>query len=146
MSFRFAPLAALALLSATPAVAEGTSKAQAFGGPEDQRALITGVCLNQSGLGRAGCLCLADKALVDLETDERDYLLATVLVPPTAERMAGKLGQDGLKKVALFLNEASVFCEKPENQPTVSDVPVSQERAPAAVPAVPAPASPRPQP
>jgi len=117
-----------ALLLAPSAALAQTSEAPPFGSLEQQMLLVAQVCQNQLNIGREGCACLANRTRADLSTEERDYLLASVLAPASAERMAAKLGQPGLQKIALFLEEAAGACSAGPGAPAQPAAPAPPAR------------------
>lgn len=78
---------------------------------EDQRNLISGLCTTQlADLGASGCTCLAERALTELNDDQRAYLILSVVQPPAAEKMPIAQSKDELAAIFNFLGAAHTAC------------------------------------
>jgi hypothetical protein len=108
-----APALLLTAFLAGPASAQDPS----FGSPEEQRNLIAGICTTQLPIGDAGCACLADRALVELDDAQRSYLIFSVVQPPVAERSPIARSQDQLAAIFRFLESASEACRSADAAP-----------------------------
>ena len=121
---RAAILASIVVLMLTAAAAAQTdplSKAgnkAPFGTPAEEKALIANVCGTQlPTLGAAGCACLSDRAMTDLDQPERNYLILTVVQPQAADRTATARSPAELKKIAGFIETAGKDCAPPAAAP-----------------------------
>lgn len=80
---------------------------------ENQVELIAGLCgVQMKAMSPLACTCLAEQALTDLSAPQRDYLIASVVAPPVAERMLndGRVGTADQKTIFTFLNTTSDAC------------------------------------
>ena len=74
--------------------------AEAGKGPkEDERNLVAGICTTQLAIGDAACSCLADRAINELDQEQLNYLILSVVQPQAAEgsgiaQVAGGAGVD----------------------------------------------------
>jgi hypothetical protein len=75
-----------------------------------QKTRIAEACRVEMKLSVAGCNCLADRALADLNDVQREYLLATAISPSAAERMREQVSQDDIQILARFLGSAGQEC------------------------------------
>lgn len=96
-------VAAVLLAAIGPAVAQGSGDAM-------QNTRLAEACGIEMSLSEAGCRCLADRAMSNLTDLQRDYLLATVIAPGTAQRMRDKISQDDMQTLAKFLASAEQEC------------------------------------
>ena len=96
-------VAAILLAALGPAAAQGTDDAI-------QRTRLAEACGIELKLSEAGCRCLAESAIVDLNDLQREYLLATAVAPRAAERMRAKVSQDDIQVLARFLAAAQQEC------------------------------------
>ena len=106
-------LAALLMLA-------GQANAQeiGLGSPEDQRNLIAGICATQlKDLAAAGCTCLADRSLTELDDPQRAYLILSVVQPPAAERLPIAREKEQLAAIFTFLEAAHAACAKSATPP-----------------------------
>jgi hypothetical protein len=83
-----------------------------FGTPEDQKNLIAGLCSVQLNIGPAGCTCLAERALTELDEPQRSYLIMSVVQPPAAERLPIAKSKEQLATIFGFLEKASGECRQ----------------------------------
>ena len=124
---------AVLLLSAVPV----SAVENAFGSPERQQNMIAGICQTQLTIGEAGCLCLAERAIVGLNDAQRDYLILTVVQPPAAEQSPMARSQSDLRAIATFIDTARQECAAaapgaPATEPrTERQGPTPEEEAPA---------------
>ncbi|RFC66148.1 hypothetical protein DYI37_01365 [Fulvimarina endophytica] len=80
---------------------------------ENQTELISGLCAIQlKNMSREACSCLADASLEALSDPQRDYLIASVVAPPVADRMLsdGRVGDPDQAKIFGFLQTYSESC------------------------------------
>jgi len=85
---------------------------------EDQRNLISGICTTQlTDLGASGCTCLAERALTELDENQRAYLILSVVQPDAAEKMPIAKSKDELAAIFNFLGTAHTACGKPGAAP-----------------------------
>ena len=106
----------------------------------NQVELIAGLCgVQMKQMTPLACKCLAEQALEKLSDPQRDYLIASVVAPPVAERMLGdgRVGQPDQATIFAFLNATSEACV------TGSFVEPAEGAAPQATPPA-APAAPAP--
>jgi len=104
--------AAAIVVSAAALTATAAAETQ-FGSPDEQRAIIAGICQTQLTIGEAGCLCLAQRSIGELSDPQREYLIMTVLQPPVAERMAMARSQADLQVIGAFIESARTACAPP---------------------------------
>ena len=108
-----ATLAALLML-AGQAYAEDVG----LGSPEDQRNLVAGICTTQlKDLDTAGCTCLADRSLTELDDPQRAFLILSVVQPPAAERLPIAREKEQLAAIFTFLEAAHAACAKSASPP-----------------------------
>lgn len=103
-----------AALLATPAIAQQTFA------PEQQQAMIAGICLGQLPIGEEGCACLAQRAMTGLDDAQRDYLLLTVIDPVRAQTSPVAGSQTDLTAIFSFLQEAGEECASGAAPPPAS--------------------------
>lgn len=106
--------------SAAPAApaAPGAAPAKQFelpkvGDKNTQIELITGLCgIQMKEMSKEGCHCLAEQTLTGLSDPQRDYLIATVVAPPVADRMLadGRVGQPDQKVIFDFISATADSC------------------------------------
>jgi hypothetical protein len=97
----------VALLSAYgPAAAAEAGK----GPKEDERNLIAGICTTQLAIGDAACSCLADRAINELDQEQLNYLILSVVQPQTAEGSNVAKSQQSLASIFTFLEAARQDC------------------------------------
>jgi hypothetical protein len=105
----FGALAGFALLAlAGLSYAEET---KGSGTKEDQRNLIAGLCTTQLDLDAAGCTCVAERSLTELNDDQRAYLVLSVVQPQAAEKMPIAKSKDELAAIFNFLGAAHDGCK-----------------------------------
>jgi hypothetical protein len=105
----FGALAGFALLAlASVSYAEET---KGSGTKEDQRNLIAGLCTTQLDLDAAGCTCVAERSLTELNDDQRAYLVLSVVQPEAAEKMPIAKSKDELAAIFNFLAAAHDGCK-----------------------------------
>ena len=102
------PLLLCACVWAAPALAQDAG----FGTPEDQKNLIAGLCSVQLDIGPAGCTCLAERSLTELDEPQRSYLILSVVQPPAAERLPVAKSKEQLATIFGFLEKASGECRQ----------------------------------
>jgi len=116
----------LMLGCAASAGAEGT----AHNSVEDQRNLISGLCTTQlADLGATGCTCLAERALNELDENQRAYLILSVVQPDAAEKMPIAKSKEELAAIFNFLGAAHTACVKPGASPADSGAATPQQPA-----------------
>ena len=84
---------------------------------ENQVAIITDICgIQIRNMNRAACTCLADQAMEKLSGPQRDYLIASVVAPPTADQLLrkGNVTKDDQMTIFTFIDTTSETC-KTEN-------------------------------
>jgi hypothetical protein len=113
--------------------------------------LITGLCaIQMKQMSQPACHCLAEQTLTSLSDPQRDYLIATVVSPPVADRMLAdnRVGKVDQEAIFAFLTVTSDACATgsfvaPKAAPAAPATPVpatpAAPAAPAPVPAKPAP-------
>ena len=117
---------------AVPLVAVSVGWAQTgMGTPEDQKNIIAGICGTQIPLSPEGCVCFAERALIELDDPQRAYLILTVIQPPAAERMEIAHSQADLRTIALFIDAAQKGCAaaSTEEAPAGADQPSAEDGA-----------------
>ena len=127
----FVTTAFLLPLAAGPVLAQ---EQHPFGTEEDQQNLIAGICSTQLDIGPAGCVCLAGRAMVELDEGQRGYLILSAIQPPAAERLPIARDQAQLALIFQFLERASGECraaggapaETPETQPAPESAPAPE--------------------
>ncbi|MCQ0988411.1 hypothetical protein [Jiella marina] len=80
---------------------------------ENQVELIAGLCgVQMKTMSPLACQCLAEQTLTGLSDPQRDYLIATAVAPPVAERMLndGRVGTADQRTIFTFLNSTSDAC------------------------------------
>jgi len=82
------------------------------GTTEDQKNLIAGLCTTQLDLDAAGCTCVAEKALIELDENQRAYLILSVVQPQAAEKMPIASSKEELTTIFNFLGAAHDACAK----------------------------------
>jgi hypothetical protein len=108
---------ALALILGPCVTATASAQDAGFGSPEEQRNLIAGICTTQLDIGAAGCACLAERSLVELDEAQRSYLILSVVQPPVAERLPIARSQDQLAMIFRFLESARDECRSAAGMP-----------------------------
>lgn len=81
---------------------------------ENQVAMITDLCgIQIRDATPATCSCLGEQAIEQLTPPQRDYLIATVVAPPTADKLfkRGSVTKDDQLKIITFLNATSEACK-----------------------------------
>jgi hypothetical protein len=116
----------LTLACAASACAEGAAGNNA----DDQRNLISGLCTTQlTDLGASGCTCLAERALSELDENQRAYLIVSIVQPDAAEKMPIAKSKDELAAIFNFLGAAHNACVKPGASPVDSGAATPQQPA-----------------
>jgi hypothetical protein len=116
---------------AVSAHAEGAAR----NGVEDQRNLISGLCTTQlADLGASGCTCLAERALSELDENQRAYLILSVVQPDAAEKMPLAKSKEELAAVFNFLGTAHDACATQGASPADSGAATPQTGAGQATP------------
>lgn len=106
---------------ATPGVAPATPGAAPTkqfeilraGDKATQIELITGLCgIQMKEMSKEACHCLAEQTLTGLSDPQRDYLIATVVAPPVADRMLadGRVGQPDQGVIFDFISKTADSC------------------------------------
>ncbi|KQT66015.1 MULTISPECIES: hypothetical protein [unclassified Aureimonas] len=106
---------------ATGAAAEKTFPIPKAGDKANQVELITGLCgVQMKDMKPESCKCLAEQALTNLSDPQRDYLIATVVSPPVADRMLGdgRVGQPDQQVIASFIDKTTDACATGTFKPT----------------------------
>jgi hypothetical protein len=110
----------------------GQTSDSAFGAPEQEQGMIAGICLSQLTIGEKPCACLAERAMSELDDEQRQYLIMTVVQPPAAERLPIARSQPDLAAIATFIETARTECaETPAGEPSGGEAPVGSGEAPA---------------
>ena len=82
--------------------------------PENQTAIITDLCgIQIRDMTPAGCSCLAGQAMDQLSAPQRDYLIASVVAPPTADQLLrrGTVTIEDQRTIFAFLDATSNACK-----------------------------------
>lgn len=134
--------------SATSAAGPGTAESERSATPsnevgekfelprvsgDNQIEMIAGLCGVQiKAMTPAACTCLATEAMSELSDPQRDYLIASVVAPPVADRMLKdrRVGDADQTTIFAFLNETADACATG----TFVRTPEVKSEAPAAVP------------
>ena len=102
---------------AAPAVPGATPDKQfdlpRIGNKDTQIQLISGLCgIQMKEMSPLACHCLAEQTLTGLSDPQRDYLIATVVAPPVADRMLadGRVGQPDQKVIFDFISATAESC------------------------------------
>lgn len=107
------------------------------GDKEQQLELISGLCAVQlKTMSPIACKCLAEQSLTALSDPQRDYLIATAVAPPVADRMLndGRVGQQDQELIFRFISATTEGC--------ASGTFDADKQKAAMIPASPAPAAP----
>jgi hypothetical protein len=104
--------------SSAAAPPPGTTAEKSFpipkaGGKDNQIEMITGLCgVQMKTMNPKSCHCLAEQSLTNLTDPQRDYLIASVVSPPVADRMLGdgRVGQPDQQVIASFIDKTSDAC------------------------------------
>jgi hypothetical protein len=107
-AFSSAVIGCAFLVLASIAQAEET---KGSGTKEDQKNLIAGLCTTQLDLDAAGCTCVAERSLTELNDDQRAYLVLSVVQPQAAEKMPIAKSQEELTAIFNFLGAAHESCK-----------------------------------
>lgn len=97
---------------------------------DNQIEMIAGLCgVQMKEMTPAACTCLATQAMTALSDPQRDYLIASVVAPPVADRMLKdrRVGESDQKIIFTFLNTTSDACASG----TFAPAPEGQSEAPA---------------
>ncbi|MBO0906495.1 hypothetical protein [Jiella sonneratiae] len=81
---------------------------------ENEAQMISELCgIQIKGMTPAACGCLGDRAVEKLTPPQRDYLIASVVAPPTADRLLkkGDVTKDDQKAIFDFLEADSASCK-----------------------------------
>lgn len=81
---------------------------------DNQTEMIAGLCgVQMKAMTPAACKCLASEAMTELSDPQRDYLIASVVAPPVADRMLKdrRVGDSDQKVIFTFLNTTSDACK-----------------------------------
>lgn len=113
----------LALCAGALALAMGPAGAQDGGAPPtqmfptpgegDEVGLIAGLCgVQMKDMSPQACRCLAEQSQTQLSAPQRDYLVATAVSPPAADRMLsdGRVSQPDQQAIFSFLNDTMRTC------------------------------------
>ena len=89
------------------------------------------------------CKCLAEQTLTGLSDPQRDYMIATVVAPPVADRMLAdhRVAQVDQQAIFAFLNKTADACATGTFDPTKAAAATPSTVAPVAPAATPAPAT-----
>ncbi|WP_102960702.1 hypothetical protein [Mangrovicella endophytica] len=82
-------------------------------GKDNQVELISGLCgVQMKAMSKEACTCLAEQALDKLSDPQRDYLIASAVAPPVADRMLkdGRVGKPDQVLIFGFLDTTSSAC------------------------------------
>lgn len=82
--------------------------------PENQTAIITDLCgIQIRDMTPAACSCLAGQAMEQLSSPQRDYLIASVVAPPTADQLLrrGTVTIEDQRTIFAFLDATSNACK-----------------------------------
>ncbi|KQT47548.1 hypothetical protein ASG43_10730 [Aureimonas sp. Leaf454] len=99
--------------AAGAATAEKTFPIPRAGDTAQQVELITGLCgVQMKDMKPESCKCLAEQSLTNLSDPQRDYLIATVVSPPAADRMLadGRVGQPDQQVISSFIDKTADAC------------------------------------
>ncbi len=105
MRMRKSSFLVAAMLLATPQISVAQDGDDAT--PRIRLAQACGIELN---LSEAGCRCLAERAMTDLNNLQRDYLLATAIAPRAADSIGRSISPDDIQVLARFLVAAEQEC------------------------------------
>ncbi len=145
------PVALVLGLAAVPALAQSPAPSASSGpaappvaaGKGDEAGMIAGLCgVQMKSMSPLACKCLAGRAMTDLSAPQRDYLVATAVSPPVADRMLadGRVGRGDQEIIFTFLDKTSDACASgifvAPTAPTPTPTPTPA--APSAPPAPPA--------
>ncbi|MCM2502421.1 hypothetical protein NDN16_01900 [Aureimonas altamirensis] len=113
----------LVLCAGVLGLASGPAGAQGSGAPPpqmfptpgegDQVGLIAGLCgVQMKDMSPQACRCLAERSQTQLSDPQRDYLVATAVSPPVADRMLsdGRVSQPDQAAIFAFLNDTMRTC------------------------------------
>jgi hypothetical protein len=89
----------------------GAEEAAGSGSKADQKNLIAGLCTTQLDLDAAGCTCVAERSLTELNDDQRAYLVLSVVQPQAAEKMPIAKSKEELAAIFNFLGAAHEACK-----------------------------------
>ena len=81
---------------------------------ENQVQMIAELCgIQIKGATPEACTCLGQQAIEQLTAPQRDYLIATVVAPPTADKLfkRGTVSKDDQMTIITFLNATSDACK-----------------------------------
>lgn len=101
--------------------------------------LITGLCgIQMKEMSKEACHCLAEQTLTGLSDPQRDYLIATVVAPPVADRMLadGRVGQPDQTAIFDFISKSADSCKT--GKFVAAPATPAKPAAPAATPVPPA--------
>lgn len=106
---------ALTFMLAGTALAQGDGAPPMFPteGKADQVGLIAGICgVQLKDMSPEACRCLAEQAMTRLGDPQRDYLVATAVSPPVADRMLeeGSITQIDQRTIFTFLDDSLRTC------------------------------------
>lgn len=77
---------------------------------------FTNACLTSSNMPESTCRCMADKALAELSSDERTFVLAVLKDDDAgANAVRGKLGLEGAMKAGMFMTRAGQCAPAPQS-------------------------------
>ncbi|GGD43601.1 hypothetical protein [Aureimonas glaciei] len=130
---------------AAPATTEKQFPLPRAGDKATQIELITGLCgIQMKQMSEPACHCLAEQTLTGLSDPQRDYLIATVVSPPVADRMLAdnRVGKVDQEAIFAFLTVTSDACATGtfvagKAAPTAPGMPAPTAPAPATAPATP---------
>jgi hypothetical protein len=96
-------VAAVLLAASSPAAAQQADDTA-------QKTRLAQACAIEMNLSEAGCRCLSDRAMTDLNELQRDYLLASAIAPRAADRIGRSISQVDIQVLARFLVTAGQEC------------------------------------
>ena len=100
-------LAILPLLASTVASLAAETP---FGTYADEQNIIAAICVGQLNISHAACACLAERAMQELNDAQREYLVMTVVQPPSAEKLEIAQSKTDMQTIFTFLGMAQQSC------------------------------------
>lgn len=111
------------------------------GDKDTQVEMITGLCgVQMKAMSKPACRCLAEQSMTKLSDPQRDYLIATVVSPPVADRMLkdGRVGAPDQQVIFSFINATSDACASGTYDAAKATLPGSAPQTAPTAPAAPA--------
>ncbi|WAJ27457.1 hypothetical protein [Antarcticirhabdus aurantiaca] len=131
--------------SPAPSASSDAAAPPVAAGKGDEPGMIAGLCgVQMKSMTPLACKCLSERAMIDLSAPQRDYLVATAVSPPVADRMLadGRVGRGDQEIIFTFLDRTSDACASgifvAPAAPTPTPTPTPTPAAPSASPAPPA--------